>query len=137
MELHELVAVTAIPEQLRHARDSDKATYRVLALCAFNDPTCWPSQALVGRLVGRRRETVNRSCSNLKRLGVLSWVQHRRVRGLWRHNVYTLHGPWSRPYRAPLLTALRAPMADFIAGPSSGKARRPWASFPRRRPMAA
>ena len=81
------MAVTAIPEQLRHARDSDKATYRVLALCAFNDPTCWPSQALVGRLVGAGAKRSTARVADLKRLGVLSGVQRRCVRGLWRHNV--------------------------------------------------
>ena len=103
-----------LPERLQNGRETDKLNYRCKLAGAWNGPTCSRPQALVGRLIQRRRETVNKSDARLRGiLRLLSWTQNRHRPTSWRHNNYSILGPWKRPYRAPFLAELRRPQAEF------------------------
>jgi hypothetical protein len=73
---------------------------------AFFAPRCCPSQDLVAQETGYTRESVNRACTALRALGLITWTQRLRPGARWRHNVYSLLAFWHRPYRRAVMARL-------------------------------
>lgn len=51
---------------------------------------CFPSEAYLAQKLSRCREVISRHVSKLSRLGVLSVIHRRKVRGHWQTNLYRI-----------------------------------------------
>jgi hypothetical protein len=97
------------PEWVQRTYATEFRVLHTIHDLGFNGPSgIRISQEKLGRLLGLARETVNRACAWLRRMGLLDWHQERRPGSVWRHNVYRLCVTWTRPYRVRMLKRLDA-----------------------------
>jgi len=100
------------------------AVLTVLALHADRDGLCWPSQALLARLLNRSRPWVNKVINRLCELGLLSKTRRHRDDGGNRSCLYRLKRPASAtdhdqaPDRMATDRIDRPGLADDQAGPA-------------------
>jgi DNA-binding transcriptional MocR family regulator len=73
-------------------RPFDERVYQAISAYAWDEATCYPSQALVAEDLGCTRETVNRAVQRLIAAGWLTIIEKCRAPGSrWTHNVYELY----------------------------------------------